>query len=48
MNNSPSNIFEILLLLERCHQNYQAVMAAIGINELRTLPNKSHLQNALK
>ena len=34
MNNSPSNIFHILLLLERYHQNYQAVLAATGMNAL--------------
>ena len=32
MNNCPSNIFEILLLLERYHQNCQAVLAATSMN----------------
>ena len=31
----PSNIFQILLLLERYHQNCQAVLAAIGTNGLQ-------------
>ena len=35
MNNSPSNIFCFLLLLERYHQNCQAVLAAIGMNGLK-------------
>ena len=30
MNNSPSNIFQSLLLLERYHQNGLAVLAATG------------------
>ena len=34
MNNSPSNIFEILLLLQRYHQNCQAVLVATGMNGL--------------
>ena len=29
MNYSPSFFFEILLLLERYHQNYQAVLAVL-------------------
>ena len=32
MNTSPSNIFYILLLLERYRQNYQAVLAATGMS----------------
>ena len=35
MNNCPSNISEILLLLERYHQNCQAVLAATGMNGLK-------------
>ena len=35
MNNCPTNILEILLLLERYHQNSQAVLAATGMNGLR-------------
>ena len=35
MKNSPSNIFYILLLLERCHKNCEAVLAATGMNGLR-------------
>ena len=34
MNNSPSHICEILILLERYHQNCQAVFAATGMNGL--------------
>ena len=34
MNNSPSNIFYTLLLLERFHQNSQANSAATGMNRL--------------
>ena len=34
MKNSPSNIFSILPLLERYHQNSQAVLAAAGMNRL--------------
>ena len=34
MNNSPTNIFQILLLLERYHKNCQAVLAASGLNVL--------------
>ena len=37
MNNSPSNIFKILLLLERYRQNSQAVLAATGMNGLNIL-----------
>ena len=29
MSNPPSNIFKILLLLERYHQNYQAILAVL-------------------
>ena len=36
MNNCPSNIFEILLLLERYCQNSQAVLAATGMTGLRS------------
>ena len=32
MNNSPSNIFNSLLLLKRYHQNSLAVLAATGMN----------------
>ena len=32
MNNSPSYIFQPLLLLKRYHQSRQAVFAATGIN----------------
>ena len=39
MNNYPSNIFEILLLLERYCQNSQAVLAATGMTGLRSLTN---------
>ena len=35
MNNSPPNIFLILLLFERYHQNCWAVLAAAGMNGLR-------------
>ena len=35
MNNSSSNIFKILLLLERYHHNCQAVLAATGMNSLK-------------
>ena len=38
MNNYPSNIFEILLLLERYHQNCHVVFAATGMNGLNSLP----------
>ena len=34
MNDSPSNIFWILLLVERYHQNCQAVLAASDMNGL--------------
>ena len=34
MNNSPSNIFLILPLLESYHQNSHPVLAATGINGL--------------
>ena len=34
MNNSPSNIFCIMLLLERYQQNCQAVLAATSTNRL--------------
>ena len=34
MNNSPTNIFQILLLLERYHQKCLAVLAASGLNML--------------
>ena len=34
MKNSPSTVFLILLLLERYHQNSQAVLAATGMNGL--------------
>ena len=34
LNNSLSNTFKILLLLERDHQNYEAVLAATGMNGL--------------
>ena len=32
MNASPSNIFQILVLLERYHHNCQAVLAATGMD----------------
>ena len=35
MDKSPSNIFQILLLLERYHQKSQAVLAATGMNGLK-------------
>ena len=31
MNNSPSNIFYVLLLLDRYHQNCQVDLAATGM-----------------
>ena len=34
MNNSPSDTYYILLLLERYHQNSLAVLAAAGMNGL--------------
>ena len=34
MDNSPSNIYKILLLLERYHQHSQVVVAATDINGL--------------
>ena len=34
MNNSPSNIFQPLLLVERYDQSSQAVLAATGMNGL--------------
>ena len=37
MNNTPSNIFEILLLLERYVQNCWTVLAATGVNGLTML-----------
>ena len=40
MNNSPSNIFRILLLLERYHQNSQVVLAVTGMNGLKTNHSK--------
>ena len=37
MNNSPSNIFWILLLLERYHLHCEAILAATGMNSLTPL-----------
>ena len=34
MNDSPSNIFQPLLLIKRYHQNGQVVLAATGTNGL--------------
>ena len=34
MNTSLLNMFHILLLVERYHQNSQAVLAAAGVNGL--------------
>ena len=34
MNISPSNIFQILLLLEKYHRNCQVVLVATGMNRL--------------
>ena len=39
MNISPSNIFPNMLLDKRFHQNYQAVLAALGINGLAEWSN---------
>ena len=36
MNNCPSNIFEILLLLERYHQKCESVLGATDMNGLRS------------
>ena len=35
MNNSPLNIFLILFLFERYHQNCQSALATVGMNGLR-------------
>ena len=43
MDISPSNIFYKLHLLERYHQNCQAVLAATGMNGLNLL----HLECSL-
>ena len=40
MNNSPSNIFQTLLLLEIYHQNCQAVLAATGMKWFTHLHQK--------
>ena len=37
MNNSSSNIFKILLLLERYYQNSQVVLSATGMNGLNSV-----------
>ena len=50
MNNSPSNIFQVLLLLERYFQNCQIVLATTGVNGLMMncnnllMPTFVHLQ----
>ena len=35
MNNTPSNIFQILFLLEKYYQNSQPVFGAPGMNGLK-------------
>ena len=37
MNNSPSNIFKALLLLESYHQICLAVLAATGMNGFKAM-----------
>ena len=46
MNNSPSNIFQSLLLLERYHENSQAVLAAASNNGLRYLTTEPRSRDA--
>ena len=39
MGNPPSNIFQLLILLESYHQNGEAVLAATGMNGLNDPEN---------
>ena len=44
LNNSPSNIFQILLVLERYHQYCQSVLAAVCMNWLSGLINPPNIE----